>query len=68
MLGVTLMDFCSKVTKVKGLQMIREALRKTDVPEEVGSVCLLKVQFLVGIGKSTNYKFFRLSLGAPPIT
>ena len=60
MLGVTLMDFCSKVTKVKGLQMIREALRKTDVPEEV--------QFLVGIGKSTSYKFFCLSLGAPPIT
>ena len=27
--------FCSKVTKDKGLQMVREALRKTDVPEEV---------------------------------
>ena len=27
MLVVTLIDFCSKVTKVEGLQMIREALR-----------------------------------------
>ena len=38
MLRVTLVHFCFKVTKDKGLHMVREALRKTDVPEEVRSV------------------------------
>ena len=58
MLVVTLIDFCSKVTKVEGLQMIREALRKTDVPEEVGSVCLLKVHFLLGSLNQSAPSFF----------
>ena len=35
MLDMTLDYFCSKVTKDKGLHMVREALSKTDVPEEV---------------------------------
>ena len=38
-------DFFSKVTKEKGLYMVRETLRKTDVPEEVGSVCIQSFKF-----------------------
>ena len=58
-------DFFSKVTKEKGLYMVRETLRKTDVPEEVGSVCIQSFKFKFSLFPLRTVFFIT---GAPPVT
>ena len=54
MLDITPVYFYSKVTKDKGLHMVREALRKTDAPEEVRTPFLEVFSIWINLDNSTS--------------